>query len=166
MRSLAAAWEIDTISRKDTMDTWDEAKLREVVLSKHGNPRTTTDVRFPQSLASLSPHRILRSMSDCLQKFYRGNRDTKVHSSTGNGPTHLFTPLMQIRLVLAMSKWRSLPIPARTSCRVCTEITAQSCGSSREGKHDHTGRVFRGRGALYLKLRLIFPSYGLTIPLP
>ncbi|ETW83338.1 hypothetical protein HETIRDRAFT_444668 [Heterobasidion irregulare TC 32-1] len=28
----------------DTMDTWDEAKLREVVLSKHGNPRTTTDI--------------------------------------------------------------------------------------------------------------------------
>lgn len=28
---------------KDTMDQWDEAKLRDVVLSKHGNPRTTTD---------------------------------------------------------------------------------------------------------------------------
>lgn len=29
--------------KKDTMDTWDEEKLRNVVLSKHGNPRTTTD---------------------------------------------------------------------------------------------------------------------------
>ncbi|EPQ52502.1 hypothetical protein GLOTRDRAFT_47202 [Gloeophyllum trabeum ATCC 11539] len=29
---------------KDTMDTWDEEKLRSVVLSKHGNPRTTTDI--------------------------------------------------------------------------------------------------------------------------
>lgn len=28
----------------DTMETWDEDKLRKVVLSKHGNPRTTTDV--------------------------------------------------------------------------------------------------------------------------
>lgn len=28
---------------KDTMDTWDEEKLRSVILSKHGNPRTTTD---------------------------------------------------------------------------------------------------------------------------
>ncbi|KAH8923682.1 hypothetical protein BT69DRAFT_1333638 [Atractiella rhizophila] len=28
----------------DTMDTWDEAKLSEVVLSKHGNPKTTTDI--------------------------------------------------------------------------------------------------------------------------
>ena len=28
----------------DTMETWDEEKLRNVVLSKHGNPRTTTDV--------------------------------------------------------------------------------------------------------------------------
>ncbi|KAI5306406.1 hypothetical protein KEM56_001037 [Ascosphaera pollenicola] len=27
----------------DTMDNWDEEKLRSVVLSKHGNPRTTTD---------------------------------------------------------------------------------------------------------------------------
>ncbi|RVX74293.1 hypothetical protein B0A52_02125 [Exophiala mesophila] len=28
---------------KDNMDEWDEEKLRKVVLSKHGNPRTTTD---------------------------------------------------------------------------------------------------------------------------
>lgn len=28
------------------MDQWDEEKLRNVVLSKHGNPRTTTDVRL------------------------------------------------------------------------------------------------------------------------
>ncbi|AMD21551.1 HFL305Cp [Eremothecium sinecaudum] len=27
----------------DTMDNWDEEKLRSVILSKHGNPRTTTD---------------------------------------------------------------------------------------------------------------------------
>jgi Uncharacterized conserved protein, contains CCCH-type Zn-finger protein len=27
----------------DTMDKWDEEKLRKVVMSKHGNPRTTTD---------------------------------------------------------------------------------------------------------------------------
>lgn len=28
---------------KDIMDEWDEDKLRKVVLSKHGNPKTTTD---------------------------------------------------------------------------------------------------------------------------
>ncbi|KAL9109513.1 MAG: hypothetical protein Q9227_005848 [Pyrenula ochraceoflavens] len=28
---------------KDTMDDWDEDKLRKVVLSKHGNPKTTTE---------------------------------------------------------------------------------------------------------------------------
>lgn len=28
------------------MENWDEDKLRKVVLSKHGNPRTTTDVRL------------------------------------------------------------------------------------------------------------------------
>lgn len=29
--------------QKDTMDDWDEEKLRSVVMSKHGNPKTTTD---------------------------------------------------------------------------------------------------------------------------
>lgn len=29
--------------KKDNMDDWDEEKLRKVVLSKHGNPKTTTD---------------------------------------------------------------------------------------------------------------------------
>ncbi|KAL2865094.1 translation machinery-associated protein TMA46 [Aspergillus lucknowensis] len=33
----------DDAKKKDTMDQWDEEKLRNVVLSKHGNPRTTTD---------------------------------------------------------------------------------------------------------------------------
>ncbi|WAQ91906.1 hypothetical protein PtA15_15A299 [Puccinia triticina] len=28
----------------DTMDTWDDAKLQSVVISKHGNPKTTTDI--------------------------------------------------------------------------------------------------------------------------
>ena len=31
---------------EDTMENWDEEKLRSVVLSKAGNPRTTTDVCF------------------------------------------------------------------------------------------------------------------------
>lgn len=30
-------------TKKDDMSTWDEEKLRSVVLSKHGNPKTTTD---------------------------------------------------------------------------------------------------------------------------
>ncbi|RAH65433.1 translation machinery-associated protein TMA46 [Aspergillus aculeatinus CBS 121060] len=29
--------------KKDNMEDWDEEKLRKVVMSKHGNPRTTTD---------------------------------------------------------------------------------------------------------------------------
>ncbi|KAL1971300.1 hypothetical protein VTN77DRAFT_252 [Rasamsonia byssochlamydoides] len=33
----------DKEKQNDTMDKWDEEKLRKVVLSKHGNPRTTTD---------------------------------------------------------------------------------------------------------------------------
>lgn len=33
-----------TVPPSDTMDKWDEEKLRNVVLSKTGNPRTTTDI--------------------------------------------------------------------------------------------------------------------------
>ncbi|CAG8454504.1 4312_t:CDS:2 [Ambispora leptoticha] len=29
---------------QDTMDKWDQSKLEQVVLSKHGNPKTTTDI--------------------------------------------------------------------------------------------------------------------------
>lgn len=36
----------------DTMDKWDEEKLKTVVLSKTGNPRTTTDVRSRSFRAS------------------------------------------------------------------------------------------------------------------
>jgi len=38
----AAAAAVD--KKNDTMDTWDEEKLRTVVLSKQGNPKTTTDI--------------------------------------------------------------------------------------------------------------------------
>ncbi|KAI9297900.1 hypothetical protein K502DRAFT_323063 [Neoconidiobolus thromboides FSU 785] len=34
----------DETKENDTMDTWDDKKLAEVVLSKHGNPKTTTDI--------------------------------------------------------------------------------------------------------------------------
>lgn len=33
----------DDAKKKDGMEDWDEEKLRQVVLSKHGNPKTTTD---------------------------------------------------------------------------------------------------------------------------
>lgn len=33
----------DEEKKKDTMDNWDEEQLKKVILSKHGNPRTTTD---------------------------------------------------------------------------------------------------------------------------
>ncbi|GES63834.1 translation machinery-associated protein 46 [Aspergillus terreus] len=41
--SRDAKAEEEEARKKDTMDDWDEEKLRKVVLSKHGNPRTTTD---------------------------------------------------------------------------------------------------------------------------
>jgi hypothetical protein len=39
---------------EDTMENWDEEKLRNVVLSKAGNPRTTTDVCIYTLLTFLS----------------------------------------------------------------------------------------------------------------
>lgn len=61
----------------DTMDKWDEEKLRSVILSKQGNPRTTTEVQSPSQI--LSPLNFpLSSLLDCVQVFYRGRRVTKV----------------------------------------------------------------------------------------
>lgn len=42
------------LSITDTMDKWDEEKLRSVVLSKAGNPRTTTDVRLSSAFIVVS----------------------------------------------------------------------------------------------------------------
>lgn len=36
--------ELDEGKEKDTMENWDEEKLRQVVTSNHGNPQTTTDI--------------------------------------------------------------------------------------------------------------------------
>ena len=44
IRSAPGALHAYSYPSSDTMDKWDEEKLRTVVLSKHGNPRTTTDV--------------------------------------------------------------------------------------------------------------------------
>jgi hypothetical protein len=44
MRSRKRKMSLPTALEKDTMDKWDEEKLRSVVTSKGGNPRTTTDV--------------------------------------------------------------------------------------------------------------------------
>ncbi|TKX19798.1 translation machinery-associated protein 46 [Elsinoe australis] len=43
MRDGDAAAEDEEGKKKDDMADWDEEKLRNVVLSKHGNPKTTTD---------------------------------------------------------------------------------------------------------------------------
>lgn len=51
----------------DTMDKWDQEKLAQVVLSKAGNPRTTTDV----CLASLFTHIISCFSRLCASSSYR-----------------------------------------------------------------------------------------------
>ena len=65
---------------EDTMDSWDEEKLRTVVLSKGGNPRTTTDVSRSYCLSSLT-YRYSRSHPDCMQILHPGHRDGKVRIS-------------------------------------------------------------------------------------
>lgn len=55
----------------DTMDKWDEEKLRSVVTSKGGNPRTTTDVRHVVRLGSdADSDRV--EFPDRLQVLYSG----------------------------------------------------------------------------------------------
>lgn len=34
----------DENKKEETMEDWDEDKLRDVIKSKHGNPKTTTDI--------------------------------------------------------------------------------------------------------------------------
>ena len=76
---------LNVVWATDTMDKWDEEKLRSVILSKHGNPRTTTEVECPPLvLALLLTHfPLLRFPLDRMQAFYRGRRVTKVR---GRGP--------------------------------------------------------------------------------
>src|SRR5579863_5761887 len=65
----------------DTMDKWDEEKLRSVILSKHGNPRTTTDVSSELPLrVSPNPLRLL-FLPDRMQTLHRGRRITKVRGT-------------------------------------------------------------------------------------
>ena len=60
------------------MDQWDEEKLRDVALSKHGNPRTTTDVCPPRLIHVLY---VTERCADCLQVLHRGHRESKVSAS-------------------------------------------------------------------------------------
>src|SRR6266852_2243378 len=70
---------LDVVRATDTMDKWDEEKLRSVILSKHGNPRTTTEVQCPPLILEhpLTYFPLLIFL-DRMQVFYRGRRDTKV----------------------------------------------------------------------------------------
>ena len=122
----------------DTMDQWDEDKLRSVVLSKAGNPRTTTDVRFtaqrPPPMMLLI---VIYSLLDRLQILHRSHR------------------IPEIRLVLGMSKRRFMPIPPRPPTRLRTQISEESCGGGCQGQCDQLGRILGGRGG-YNEFRQFF----------
>ena len=67
------------------MENWDEEKLRNVVLSKHGNPRTTTDVRLVYPFTthrSDDPGRLYANISSMLssrRSTYSGRLCTFIH---------------------------------------------------------------------------------------
>jgi hypothetical protein len=61
----------------NTMDKWDDEKLAQVILSKAGNPRTTTDVRI-QVFYCGQVQRDNTNPSDCLQTFYPGDRISSI----------------------------------------------------------------------------------------
>ena len=94
------------------MDTWDEEKLRDVVLSKAGNPRTITDVHAFAMLI----FRIANAPLDCLQVLYRGHRDTKVW------------------VVLAMSERRQLSVSTRITSRLRPQVSEEGCRRCRQGQ--------------------------------
>lgn len=96
--------------KKDDMIDWDEAKLREVVTSKHGNPKTTTDkVRLTRAKLRLSVHANVVFLG--LQILHRSSRKR------------------QIRLVLAMpERRRSMQIPTLSSTWLRPENSRATAG--------------------------------------
>jgi hypothetical protein len=137
----------DTRYVADTMDKWDEEKLRSVIMSKHGNPRTTTDVSYPSALDP--PGFSTSSILDRMQVLYRSCRDTKVRRFC----SMVFVlksdtiPSFQVRMVLAMSQWRIVSIPTRASARIRAQVSEEGAGGGREGKHDQPGGILRSGGA-------------------
>jgi hypothetical protein len=153
------------------MDKWDEEKLRSVILSKHGNPRTTTEVQGPPLILAfhLTYFPILRFLLDRMQVFYRSCRVTKVRE---RGPplrsslrrsiresdfSHFsrFT-FFQVWMVLAMSQRGVVSIPTRSPTRVCTQVSKEGDGGGREGEHDQPRRVLRSRGASSLHIIILY----------
>ena len=67
------------------MENWDEEKLRSVVLSKHGNPRTTTDV---SPLVHYAPRGMSHGSSDRMQVLYRGDRNPEVRQGLVRSACH------------------------------------------------------------------------------
>jgi hypothetical protein len=59
----------------DTMENWDQEQLEKVVLSKHGNPRTTTDVGYIRVVSKPS---LNLGHLDRVQILHRGYRDEQV----------------------------------------------------------------------------------------
>ena len=119
------------------MDKWDEEKLRSVILSKHGNPRTTTEVQSPLLILAVPSIYVplLRFLLDRMQVFYRGRGDTKVR---GRGPplrsstrrTNRVSDIshsshfsfLQVWVVLAMSQRGIVSIPTRSPTRIRTQV--------------------------------------------
>jgi len=66
----------DILIFTDTMENWDQEKLQSVVMSKHGNPRTTTDV-WVIYVSSWCPF-LKRVETDRVQIFRRGHRNDEV----------------------------------------------------------------------------------------
>jgi hypothetical protein len=152
----------DVVWVTDTMDKWDEEKLRSVILSKHGNPRTTTEVQCPPLILALplTYSQLLRFLLDRMQVFYRGRRVTKVrgrgpplrssarHSNQESDFSHPSRFLFfQVRMVLEMSQRGIVSIPTRSPTRIRTQVPEEGDGGGREGEHHQPGRVLRSRGA-------------------
>jgi hypothetical protein len=75
------------------MDKWDEEKLRNVVLSKHGNPRTTTDVGSAHILLYAASYYMFRLSANTLSKL------SKLASASSPYPTPDFSPDFYVLIV-------------------------------------------------------------------
>ena len=77
----------------DTMENWDEEKLRNVVLSKHGNPRTTTDVCLIHPSSHSWPAHLMIPV-DCMQILHRCYRVAEVRTLVAFAPSSVYVSML------------------------------------------------------------------------
>ena len=127
------------------MENWDEEKLRTVVLSKSGNPRTTTDVSACSTFGCRQKFDLVQ-LSQIVCKFFIQAIESEkcvnlVHCCfSADFEVHVW-------LVLGMSKrWREMQVQTCLATWLRSQIPEEGSRRSCEGEYHQFGGVLRSRG--------------------